>query len=319
MARTLICITSCERLTAVKALAAAYARFCVGREDYDLLIAVDGDDGDYRRFAEAVGLPLLWGTTRAGVGITKNRVVACFPDYDGYFFVEDDVELLDPGLFDLHLAAAATGIHHLSLHPVARLLDRLGTTKAAGHTLVHASYGSAQLSYYSRRCFQAVGGFHPEFATHLRYGHTEHSWRIWRAGLAPAPFNVLAGCVEGYCYWHDPAHVTEAHSDGDRHGITRPERELMTKELSCIPLETVGRPHFNGVTLTTDGLDGLARAAVLAAPVFYRSVIDAGRARERSLRGQIDGLVGGRPYRLGNGLLEPLRRARRAVLRRPDE
>ena len=44
----------------------------------------------------------------------KNRVIEYFSEYDNYFFIEDDVELLNPEVFDIHVSLAQKlNIQHL--------------------------------------------------------------------------------------------------------------------------------------------------------------------------------------------------------------
>jgi hypothetical protein len=52
----------------------------------------------------------------------------------------------------------------------------------------------ARTSASTRAWPETVGGWHPSFARYRRWGHTEHSCRFVRAGLAPPPFNVAERC-----------------------------------------------------------------------------------------------------------------------------
>src|SRR4051812_45090769 len=114
--RALIAITTCRRLEYLRSYLPHFAAFCAGDPHFDLVVAIDGTEEDTLAFCEDWSIAAVYSDEREGVGLSKNRVLRCFGDYDYYFFVEDDVELLDGAVFPAHVdVARASGIHHLSL------------------------------------------------------------------------------------------------------------------------------------------------------------------------------------------------------------
>jgi hypothetical protein len=272
--RALVALTTSNRGAYVKRCLPHLARACVSDTRLELLVALDGDDPETREFCARWHVPLLYSEAREGVGLSKNRVLERFPGYDYYFFLEDDVEVLDGTVFARHVALMqAAGIHHMSLYSQRSELPRsTGQTVVDGQRVVHYPYGHADLNAFSRAGLERVGGWHPLFAQYRRWGHTEHSYRFPRAGLAPAPFNVAVDLADT-CIWHSPPSVTSwiglAPVDGD--GIALPERKLMQEELSFVPVQTIAAFHLENPP--PGRIDGLA------------GVLDAGRNRYPLLRG----------------------------------
>ena len=247
--RALVCINTCNRVDYLRRYLPAFAQLCGEDRRFDLLVALDGDDPATREFARRWEVPLVYSVERQGVGISKNRALLACPDHDYYFFLEDDAELLDGGVFAEQIGVAErAGIHHFSLFRPRALREQTGVTEIEGHEIRHALYGGADFNFFTAEALRTVGGWHPGFARYRRWGHTEHSYRVWRAGLAPAPFNLVAGLDEAFV-WHAPPSVT-VHSDVpyDEHQIAAPERELMDQELTFVPVEVTGPPtETNGV------------------------------------------------------------------------
>jgi hypothetical protein len=223
-----------------------FARFCAGQQDFSLLVALDGDEAETLRFCDEWQVPLLFSDEREGVGMSKNRVVERFPDFDYYFFVEDDVELVDGSVFATHVELSqASGIHHFSLWAGGEVRKPTSQSVVAGHRVAHGLYGSADFSFYTGEALSRVGGWHPVFARYRRWGHTEHSYRLFRAGLAPAPFNIVAQLAET-CIWHSPPPVTRVKGiPHDEDQIAAPERELMDEGLRHVPVQTLSPHHLN--------------------------------------------------------------------------
>jgi hypothetical protein len=218
----------------------------------------------------------LYSEEREGVGLSKNRTLERFPDFDYYFFIEDDVELLDGSVFPIHIEVArASGIHHLSLTARRRIRNYDRSSTIAGHRVVHGFYGSADFNFFTAEGLRQVGGWHPLFAEYRRWGHTEHSYRFYRAGLAPTPFNVIEDLTEA-CIWHIPPTVTRTNLlPVDANEIVAPERKLIDEELIHVPLETISPYEFNGFPFGE--LDRLA--ATLKADERY-PLVDARERRQ---------------------------------------
>jgi hypothetical protein len=68
---------------------------------------------------------------------------------------------------------------------------------------------------------------------------------VARAGLAPAPFNVVPE-LAATCIWHSPPAVTTVEGismDADQ--IAAPERELIDQRLDHVPVTTLSPHHAN--------------------------------------------------------------------------
>lgn len=246
--RALICVTSCLRLGAVKAYLPHLARFCREDDRFALLVSHDGPGPEYSDFCERWGVALITSDVREGVGLSKNRVLERFGDFDFYFFLDDDVELVDGSVFTRHVRLAeVTGWHHFSLFERGGVRRPTGESTVDGLRVVHGLFGGGQFNFFTRRGLETVGGWHPRFAQYRRWGHTEHSHRFPRAGLAPAPFNVAEDLADS-CIWHYPPPVTRVEdvaTDADQ--LAPPERELLDQGLTHVPVRTLSAHHWNGI------------------------------------------------------------------------
>jgi hypothetical protein len=276
--RALVCITTCERPNFLRRYLSHFARFCAEDPRFSLLVSADGTEAETMRFCGEWQVPLLHSSEREGVGISKNRVLERFPDFDYYFFVEDDVELIDGTVFPAHVELAqASDIHHFSLFSERRLGEPVGESLVAGHRIAHSFVGSARFNFFTAEGLRQVGGWHPRFAEYRRWGHTEHSYRFYNAGLAPAPFNVATE-LSYACIWHLHPSVTPLSLGGDEEHIVAPERELIDQKLRHVPLQTFSPYELNGVPFGS--LDRLA--ATLDAGERYPLVDAAERRHCRS-------------------------------------
>ncbi len=294
--RALVAVTTCQRLRYLRRYLPHLARFCARDPRFSLLVALDGTEADTLGFCEEWEVPLLYADAREGVGISKNRVLERYPDFDYYFFLEDDVELVDGSVFPAHVELSrASGIHHFSLFECGGVRKPTSESDVAGHRVVQGLFGSADFGFYTGAGLSQVGGWHPRFAEYRRWGHTEHSYRFYRAGLAPAPFTV-AKDMAGACIWHYPSAVTRVQGvpvDGDE--IAAPERELIDQELRYVPVQTlvpaprqrcpVGssqpacrRPR-SGRAVSARRRQGAPPGSLRLPPVALRARHDASRAR----------------------------------------
>jgi hypothetical protein len=247
--RALVSCTTADRAGYVRRYLPHLARACVSDPRLDLLVALDGPDPETRAFCRQWDVPLLFSDTREGVGLSKNRVLERFPDYDYYFFLEDDLEVLDGSIFRRHVEFMDAGeMHHMSLFSKAEGGQPTGESTVLGERIVHFSYGSAEFNAFTQEGLLKVGGWHPAFAQFRRWGHTEHSARFPRAGLAPAPFNVAVG-LSGSCIRHRPRSVTTPATEArlDAHGISEFERNLISEALTHVPLKTIAPYHVSDV------------------------------------------------------------------------
>lgn len=256
--RALVCITTCRRLGRLRRYLPHFAAFCRDDERFSLLVALDGTEEPYLRFCDEWDVPLVWADEREGVGLSKNRVLERFPDFDYYFFLDDDAELVDGRVFPVHVELArASGIHHFSLFERGGVRKRTGESRIRGVRVVHGRFGGGQFNFFTGEGLERVGGWHPAFAEPRRWGHTEHSYRFWRAGLAPAPFNVAEDLADALI-WHYPRPVQRVDGvETDEDELPPLERKLIEEKLEHVPVTTLSPHHFNGKPL--DGPERLAR------------------------------------------------------------
>lgn len=196
---TLICITTYNHSALVKAFIWDYILFVQCHENFDFVLSLDGSDKETIKYCERFGIPLIYSEKNEGVGISKNRVIETLSGYDNYFFIEDDVELLNPEVFDIHIdLSKKLDIHHFSLYPAWRSMEQVGELTTNNYHIIQTMYGSAQVNFFTRQGLDKVGGFHPMFAQYKRFGHTEHTYRFYHAGLSKYPFHIIKECIEGY-------------------------------------------------------------------------------------------------------------------------
>jgi|SRR5690554_129485 len=238
--KSLITITSCNRLSEVQKYIWDYLSFVNQNKDFHFVLALDGNEKNYLDFCNEFDIPLIYSEEREGVGLSKNRVLTQFPDYDYYFFIEDDIELINPKIFIEHIHLfKKTGYHHFcNNHERSKLL-------IDENNLLFSKAGGAQFAFYTHQAIEKVGGFHTLFAKYKRFGHTEHTYRLFHAKLQPAPF-IFSPEWRKMILVHAPVAVTQ-HS-----GLKTNENELIEEEQALIdnktthfPLSTLSSFHFN--------------------------------------------------------------------------
>ena len=93
--------------------------------------------------------------------MSKNRVIQNFWGYDYYFFIDDDVELLEGRVFDEHIKAfKKTGIHHFNLGPDERFLYKKETQNIGEINLSSSYLGSGAFTFYTKEALKISGLFH---------------------------------------------------------------------------------------------------------------------------------------------------------------
>lgn len=242
--KALICITTSNRSLAIKTFVWDYLAFCQSSSNYDFVVSLDGPDDETIGFCKKHHIPLVCSDAREGVGLSKNRILATYREYDHYFFIEDDVGLLNSSVFDRTIKAAEElRVHHMSLFPEERIGDRAGDiTLKDGSRVICSLFGGAPFNYFTKKGIDAVGGFHPCFAKYRRFGHTEHSYRFVNAGLAEYPFYMLSDCLHGYLRWSDPVSVTKIKVDTINRLFVE-EHELIARKLAHFPVTTLAPFH----------------------------------------------------------------------------
>jgi hypothetical protein len=240
-AKILVVVTTCSRPRLAKMHLEAAVRYLREIDNTDFVLAIDGlsaaGNKETLEVARSAGVNCVISERPEGVGISKNRVMGLLGGYDYYFFLDDDVEVRSSRLFSEHIELChETGIHHFCLHDPNRLVQEKASTHLAnGQKIRHAMYGGAAVNFFTREALERVGGWHLAFAKLRRGGHTEHSYRIHRSGLCPAPFN-LADRLADSCIWKNPSSVISPRSaKAVASGIFELERDLITEQIEWYP------------------------------------------------------------------------------------
>lgn len=242
---SLIIITTCNRLDVVKKFIWDYISFTNDTNDFDFLLSLDGEDEEYKAFCDKYNIPLIYSNDREGVGLSKNRVLELFPDYEYYFFIEDDVELINKSIFlklrDLH---SESGFHHFCSNHNRKETQTL--TFQSGKLSLSVS-GGAQFASYTNFGLKKVGGFNTLFAKYKRYGHTEHSYRFMFANLQPAPFIFPVNSMGVDFLVHDPPQVTKT-QEGikiNHNELIQEEQDIIDAKTTYFELSTISKYFFN--------------------------------------------------------------------------
>ncbi len=245
--KSLICINTCNRADQMQAYAYDFIKYCQGNDNYDFVVSLDGNDDETVNFCEKYKIPLVYSDKREGVGISKNRVLEKFSDYDYYFFLEDDVELLNGEIFEKHIDAAnRCGFYHMSLDERWRFFGNEEVEECGKDIMKYYDYGSASFNFFTKEGIEIVGGFHEEFAKWKRFGHTEHTYRYVNAKLHSRAFITLDDCFEGYCDWHNPPSVTDPKQFKlTKNRLATMEQCIIDEKLINLPIKTIGKYYFN--------------------------------------------------------------------------
>jgi hypothetical protein len=237
--KALITITTCQRLPELKKNILPYLQFCNRNDNFNFVLSLDGKDNGYIDFCEKYNIPLLYSEEREGVGLSKNRVLKLFPDYDYYFFVEDDVELLNSNIFKQFIYISKKNkLHHLSYSVNDKKANVISDNLIGGWA------GGGVFSLFTKEVIEKIGGWHLFFAKYKRYGHTEHSYRVWHNGLNPYPFVAITD-ISKYLLLNDPPHVTQDDINTNEKELIAEEQMLINKKISFFQVQTLSQFYFN--------------------------------------------------------------------------
>lgn len=242
--KALITITSCNRIDLVKKFIWDYVSFVSRNKKFHFLLALDGSDPEYISFAKNFEIPILFSEEREGVGLSKNRVLKEFPSYDYYFFLDDDIELIDESIFNDCLQIMKKKIYpHLCGNHIKTCLEKEYVDQ---FTLIEGMTGGGYFTCYSKEGVDKVGGFHTAFVKYKRFGHSEHSYRFFHQGLQPFPFIYYD---EGFnkLIIHSPESVSsKANLRLDNNEWIKEEKDLIDKKNSYFPITTLCSYEVNG-------------------------------------------------------------------------
>ena len=238
--KSLICINTYKSADLIKTFVWDYIDFTRNNPQYDFIVSLDGQDQETTEYCTKYKIPLLYSEENEGVGISKNRVIKSFDNYESYFFIEDDVELLNPEVFDIHIKLSKElNIHHFSLFEARRIRNQVDTYKYKDFHIKQAMHGSAQFNFFTKKGLETVGGFHTKFAEYKRFGHTEHTYRFVHNNLSEYPFQVIKDCLDGYFRWNDPISRVKLSVDVSDNGLFVGEEELITQKIKYFPIQTL--------------------------------------------------------------------------------
>lgn len=238
--KNLICINTYKSVDLVKAFIWDYIYFSQNNNQYDFIVSLDGYDQKTIDYCMKYKIPLLYSTKNEGVGISKNRVIESYGDYDNYFFIEDDIELLNSTVFDLHIKLSQElNIEHFSLFEERRIRERMNVTTHSKYHIIQAMYGGAPFNFFTKKGLEKVGGFHTDFAKYKRFGHTEHTYRFVNNGLSKYPFQIIQECLEGYFRWNDPISRIKISVEISKNRLFVEEEKLIEKKLEYFPVKTL--------------------------------------------------------------------------------
>lgn len=243
---SLVCITTCNRLKEVKKYIWDYISFCNTNEDFDFLLSLDGNNEEYIMFCDKYQIPLLYSDEREGVGLSKNRVIKQFPEYDFYFFIEDDIELIKQTIFNDYINASEIfKLEHLNHFGLSAYKHNfINTIEKNNLHLVSKNAGGGYFNFFTKAGLDMVGGFHPIFSKYKRFGHTEHTLRYVNTGLQKYSFNSILECQKDLLI-HFPPHVTPIDNIDFVDNISTIEKEIIDQKLKHFPLQTISSYHYN--------------------------------------------------------------------------
>lgn len=267
--RSLICITSCNRLAEVRKYLLPYFNFCIENDGFDFLLSLDGKGEDYLEFCEEWNVPLIYSEEREGVGLSKNRVLKSFPDYKYYFFIDDDVELYDSSIFHDHIRLQEeTGYGHFVVTDLKKVTDE---EVKYSKKLVYGDYGGGYFNFYEGDALRKVGGWHTLFAKYRRYGHTEHTYRFYKQGLTPYPFIVIKDSVNKLIL-HNPPHVTDPLQADAYSELIEEEELLIESDLKYFPVKIISKAYHMNIDLAINKQNYIAmKTGTKLYPLLSRS------------------------------------------------
>jgi hypothetical protein len=248
---SLICITTCNRINEVKKYILPYIDFCNKHEGFDFLLSLDGNTENYKSFCDKFKIPLLHSEEREGVGLAKNRVLSSFPEYDYYFFVEDDMELLDSKIFITCIDFSnKQNIPHLSYTVFGESTSLIMRDE---WQYLQGFRSGAQFSFFEAKALFKVGGWNTLFAKYKRFGHSEHSYRFFNNGFQDYPFIALTSTADSLIL-HDPPHVTVIENEGLFDHYHPEEKHLIESKTLYFPISTISPFYFNGFDMNFNSI-----------------------------------------------------------------
>jgi hypothetical protein len=223
-----------------------FLRFCHENTLFDFVLSLDGTDETYINFCLQYSIPLIHSLEREGVGLSKNRVLKHFPDYEYYFFIEDDIELIDHSIFNfIQNASKLTRIPHFCNNHLKSEVKR-GKIIELNKTITYSMTGGAQFCFFTKAGLEKVGGWHTTFAKYKRFGHTEHTYRFLHSGQQEFPFVFIEGLTESCLIINTPPPVTKIKIETNENELIPEEQAMIDSKPTYFPITTLSEFYFNG-------------------------------------------------------------------------
>lgn len=242
--KALISIITCNRIGELKKNIIPYMNFAAVNKEYSFVVSLDGCNKEYLDFCNSESIPLIWSDEREGAGLARNRILKLFPEYDYYFFVDDDVELYDLKIFNeiinIHLK---TGYHHFSVNHTIGIVKK---EKVEKHKITHTLFGGGYFLFYTAESLKTVGGWHTNFIKYKRYGHTEHTYRVYYSKLNPNPF-IFSKQFSKMLILNNPVHVSTDENKHNINGLVFEEQNMIDNGQKYFPLTTVSNIYYNNI------------------------------------------------------------------------
>jgi glycosyltransferase involved in cell wall biosynthesis len=129
-----------------------------------------------------------------GIAAAKNKAFELTQGYDYHFAFDDDVY---PKVKDWHLPYINSGENHLCFSFTKFSNGSPNGRKKIGQNGNLSIYQEpcGCMNFYTKACFDAVGGMDPEFGK-WSYEHVGHSMRIHNAGLTKYPFMDISNSLD---------------------------------------------------------------------------------------------------------------------------
>ena len=184
----------------------------------EIVIVNDGDPYPANAYPSKV-THLIQHTENKCVGASKNEALKYLYDkgLNHFFIIEDDMEIIDPGIFTAYIGASkTTGIQHFNYGPGSPW-NRVGKDKNGKPTpKMIIDYGKykialymhtvAMFSYFSRKVVGIVGLHDENF--HNAWEHVDYTARIAKAGMT-TPFWWFADIMDSVNYVREQENALE--------------------------------------------------------------------------------------------------------------
>ena len=243
--KTLVTINTFKRVDYLKLFMPDYLS-CKNRHDLNLIVSLDGNNPEILQFCKKNNVPVIFSDVNQGIGIAKNRVLYQFPEMDYYFFLDDDVELINCSAFtDYIMLAEKHNLHHISSGESVRFFELIKEEKFSEYSISYYKYGSGAFNFFTRKGLEIVGGWHTEFAKYKRFGHTEHSYRFFHNEMSKGPFVYVHEFEHKYFRWHNPPTLINSREKILPNRLAEVEAEVMSKKLKYFKIDPLGEFNFS--------------------------------------------------------------------------